>query len=199
MRKIFVIAVIALLSLFILKGMNLVGKSHVIFGIAKNRDGSLPTNDNEIKVTGYLVEHPDDKLSINANTKGIWVINVGNHQNDWNINYEYKKKKKNTNSESEFFRDKTEIEIKLTSQGAQDLGENLLLSVLNLSGHSKVIALDLSGDGKVTAYDATLILQHLAGITKLEESQKYRVDVNGDDSLTVEDAKLILKKVVDLK
>lgn len=57
---------------------------------------------------------------------------------------------------------------------------------------------DVSGDGTVTAYDATLVLQHIRGLITLSAEQQDRGDVDGNDILTANDATLILKRVVGL-
>jgi len=57
---------------------------------------------------------------------------------------------------------------------------------------------DVDSDGRVTAYDATLILRYGAGITELIKTQKDAADVSGDDTISAYDAALILRHVVGL-
>jgi len=57
---------------------------------------------------------------------------------------------------------------------------------------------DVSDNGEVTAYDAALIYQHLAGLISFTSNQLDAADVNDDGDVTDEDATLILKKVVGL-
>jgi len=53
----------------------------------------------------------------------------------------------------------------------------------------------VNGDGQVTAQDASLVLQAVAGKIVLSSSQMSIADVNGDTSITAQDASLILQKV----
>ena len=57
---------------------------------------------------------------------------------------------------------------------------------------------DISGNGAVTAYDASLAFQHLLGIIELNEQQQIKADVNGDAAITELDVSLILQFVVKL-
>ena len=54
---------------------------------------------------------------------------------------------------------------------------------------------DVNDDGLVTAQDASLVLQAVAGKIVLSPSQISIADVNGDTSITAQDASLILQKV----
>ena len=54
---------------------------------------------------------------------------------------------------------------------------------------------DVNDDGLVTAQDASLVLQAVAGKIELSPSQISIADVNGDTSITAQDASLILQKV----
>lgn len=58
---------------------------------------------------------------------------------------------------------------------------------------------DANDDEKVTAVDARLVLQQVAGVNSLSESQSLLVDMNGDGSITAVDARIILQKVAGLK
>lgn len=57
---------------------------------------------------------------------------------------------------------------------------------------------DVSGDGDVTAYDASLVLQYVVGLTDFETAQKQAADVTNDGSVTALDAALILQHTVGL-
>ena len=54
---------------------------------------------------------------------------------------------------------------------------------------------DLNGDGQLTAQDASLMLQHVAGKTLIDENTLKAADMNGDGEVTAQDASLILQKV----
>ena len=54
---------------------------------------------------------------------------------------------------------------------------------------------DVNDDGQVTAQDASLVLQAVAGKIVLSPSQISIADVNGDTSITAQDASLILQRV----
>ena len=53
---------------------------------------------------------------------------------------------------------------------------------------------DVNNDGKVNANDATLILQHYAGISSLSTEVQKAADVNRDGKVNANDATLILQK-----
>jgi len=57
---------------------------------------------------------------------------------------------------------------------------------------------DVSGNGKITAYDAFLVLQHVVGLTYLSIEQQKAADVTGDGTITALDAALILQYSVGL-
>ena len=54
---------------------------------------------------------------------------------------------------------------------------------------------DLNGDGQMTAQDASLVLQHVAGKTPIDENSLKVADINGDGEVTAQDASLVLQKV----
>ena len=57
---------------------------------------------------------------------------------------------------------------------------------------------DLSGDSKITAFDASLVLQYIVGIITLSPEQKFAADVTGDKTVSALDAVLILQYTVGL-
>ena len=57
---------------------------------------------------------------------------------------------------------------------------------------------DTNGDGKITAVDARMILQHVAGINKLDEHQLKLADVNGDGKISAVDARRVLRIVAGI-
>lgn len=58
---------------------------------------------------------------------------------------------------------------------------------------------DINGDGKITAVDARIILQNVAGLTTLDNKQKEAADVNMDGNVTAVDARIILQVVAGLR
>lgn len=58
---------------------------------------------------------------------------------------------------------------------------------------------DINGDGKITAVDARIILQNVAGLTTLDNKQKEAADVNMDGNITAVDARIILQVVAGLR
>jgi hypothetical protein len=54
---------------------------------------------------------------------------------------------------------------------------------------------DVNGDGSITAQDASLVLQFIAGKITISDGQTDAADVNGDSSITAQDASLILQYV----
>jgi hypothetical protein len=57
---------------------------------------------------------------------------------------------------------------------------------------------DVSGDGNVSAYDASLAGQAAVGFITLSEDQKKKADVTGDSNVSAYDASLIAQKAVGL-
>ncbi len=57
---------------------------------------------------------------------------------------------------------------------------------------------DVSQDRKISAYDASLVLQHIVGLTTLLPEQQETADVTGDSTITAMDAALILQYCVGL-
>jgi hypothetical protein len=57
---------------------------------------------------------------------------------------------------------------------------------------------DVNGNGQITAYDASLILQHVVGLRELSNLERARADVSGDDTISSLDAALVLQYAVGL-
>ncbi len=57
---------------------------------------------------------------------------------------------------------------------------------------------DVNGDGNVSAMDARLVLQYVAGLETLTEEQMAVADVSGDDKVSAVDARYILQVVAGL-
>lgn len=57
---------------------------------------------------------------------------------------------------------------------------------------------DVSGDGGISAYDASLAAQYAVGLITLTADQKTKADVTGDGNVSAYDASLIAQKAVGL-
>jgi hypothetical protein len=57
---------------------------------------------------------------------------------------------------------------------------------------------DVEGDGLVTPFDATLVVQHIVGMIKLEERALKAADTDHDGTITPFDATLILQYIVGM-
>ena len=57
---------------------------------------------------------------------------------------------------------------------------------------------DVSNNGKVTAYDASMVLQYVVGLITLSPEQQRAADVTGDKTVSALDAALILQYTVGL-
>ena len=57
---------------------------------------------------------------------------------------------------------------------------------------------DVTGDGRVTAFDATLILKAAAGMICFPSENLMNADVNGDGIITVSDARIVLRKASEI-
>jgi parallel beta-helix repeat protein len=90
------------------------------------------------------------------------------------------------------------------SQGAKSATLNIpsndpsnpLVSV-DLMGGGLILG-DVSQNGEVTAYDASMILRYLVGIEDLSDAQLAVADVSGNGSVSAYDASMILRFVVGL-
>jgi len=60
---------------------------------------------------------------------------------------------------------------------------------------SAIVSGDVDGDGEITAQDASLILQLVAGKITAESLIDEAADVDGDEEVTAQDASLILQHV----
>jgi hypothetical protein len=58
---------------------------------------------------------------------------------------------------------------------------------------------DVNGDENITAVDARLVLQFVAGLRNLNESESKNADMNGDSVITAVDARIILQIVAGLR
>lgn len=58
---------------------------------------------------------------------------------------------------------------------------------------------DISDDGKITAVDARIILQYVAGLREFTDAEIETADVNSDNKVTAVDARIILQVVAGLK
>jgi hypothetical protein len=58
---------------------------------------------------------------------------------------------------------------------------------------------DVNNDGNVTAVDARVVLQHVAGLREIEEENQKLVDLNEDGQITAIDARIILQMVAGLR
>ena len=58
---------------------------------------------------------------------------------------------------------------------------------------------DADGDGTVSAFDASLVLQHVVGLITLGPDERIAADVDGDGSISAFDASLVLQFVVGLR
>ncbi len=82
-----------------------------------------------------------------------------------------------------------------------DINAREIESTIGDSVHVSIISLfagDVSGDCNVTAYDASLILQHVVGLKELSSIEQEKADVTGDDTVSALDAALILQFSVGL-
>jgi hypothetical protein len=77
-------------------------------------------------------------------------------------------------------------------------GDTSLRRIRNILKATNIIYGDVSGDGNVSAYDASLCAQAAVGLLTLTEDQKTKADVTGDSNVSAYDASLIAQKAVGL-
>ncbi|WP_158278619.1 right-handed parallel beta-helix repeat-containing protein [Rhodohalobacter mucosus] len=85
------------------------------------------------------------------------------------------------------------------------LGNRILISGSNevtyrpfLTDRTGVLLGDVSENGDISAFDASLILQYLVDLITLESTQLAAADVSGNGTITSQDASFILQFVVDI-
>lgn len=93
-----------------------------------------------------------------------------------------------------------EISAATLSNEAGTVGEFLANNTLGVVPGTIHVELygDVSGDDNITAYDASLVLQHVVGLTALSPEQQEAADVTGDGTISALDAALILQYTVGL-
>ena len=86
------------------------------------------------------------------------------------------------------------------SNEAGTVGEYLpdTLDVVAGTIHVSPLYGDVSDNGIITAYDASLVLQHVIGLIELSPDEQDVADVTGDDTVSALDAALILQYTVGL-
>lgn len=72
----------------------------------------------------------------------------------------------------------------------------LACSMMSLTAFADSLKGDINGDNKVSAVDARIILQYVAGLITPEKTDSY--DVNGDSKITAVDARIVLQIVAGL-
>lgn len=76
-----------------------------------------------------------------------------------------------------------------------DCGEEEVETIAKLTG----ILGDVNADGSVSAVDARLVLQYVAGLRDFTAKEKEMADMNADGNITAVDARVILQIVAGLK
>ena len=75
-----------------------------------------------------------------------------------------------------------------------------ILSAVSIMGSAaKLMAGDVSGDGKVTAADARLVLRRAALLVTFSVDQDWLADVDDDGAVTAKDARIILRVAAGLE
>ncbi len=90
--------------------------------------------------------------------------------------------------------------LKLTSTENIDYNENKYTATVTngtvtVVTDSDILLGDTNGDGKVSAVDARMVLQAVAGTKTLTSAEQKRADFNEDGKVTAVDARWILQKV----
>ena len=118
--------------------------------------------------------------------KGDYVVSTGHSYGEWIV-----VKEATTNSEGKKTRTCSlcgEVETHKIPKIDQPIEEP-----------SKDICGDVNGDGVISAVDARIVLQTVAGLKNLSETEYKRADVNGDGVVTAVDARMILQIVAGLR
>lgn len=88
------------------------------------------------------------------------------------------------------------VRIKNITMGTQELTDKYAGSNLQSTFNVSHVQLgDINNDGEITAQDASLVLQSVAGKVAPSEGQIRVADVNGDGDITAQDAALMLQYV----
>ena len=82
------------------------------------------------------------------------------------------------------------ISAKVNGEKAEKIAE--------FSYDERVFLGDVNGDGRITAYDARLVLRYSAKMESFTEKQKGFADVNSDGKITSADARIVLRMAAKL-
>lgn len=81
----------------------------------------------------------------------------------------------------------------------QAVSESVNTAPYEPNGLNQPLLGDVSGNGSLQAYDASLVLQKAVGSITLEPQQERAADVSGDNQITAYDATMILEYVAGLR
>jgi PKD repeat protein len=90
------------------------------------------------------------------------------------------------------------LEIRWPSGVVQTFHNISADQILTVTEPKQFVYGDVSQDGKVSAYDAALVLQATVGLITLTPEQEELADVSGNETVSAYDASLILQRVVGL-
>lgn len=164
------------------------------------------SSDVEIWGANVMLGYNSSELEVVKTTKGDIVSDGSLHNTGSSVNYSGTFSKKSGTIftiQFKILKSSGSSELKLTSTENIDYsGNSYSCSVTNgkvtIIDKSAIIG-DANNDMLVSAVDARIVLQYVAGVKTLTSAQKVLVDMNGDAKITAVDARIVLQKVAGLK
>lgn len=204
-------ALVVLISSFTVFTASAAGVSYSVTSVAGKKGDTVTvavklSSDVDIWGANVMLAYNSSELEVVNYTQGDVVSSGSLHNTGSYVNYSgtYSSKKGTVFTvEFKILKNSGTSNLKLTStenidKDAKEYTCTITQGKITILDSSAIIG-DANNDGKVTAVDARLVLQHVAGIIKLTESQSTLVDMNGDGNVTAVDARIILRKVAGLK
>lgn len=203
-------ALVVLISSFTVFTASASGVSYSATSVAGKKGDTVTvtvklSSDVEIWGANVMLEYNSSELEYVSSSAGNIASTFSLHDTGSSVNYSgtYSSKKGTIFTvQFKILKSSGTSSLKLTSTENIDYsGKSYSCSVSNgkvtVLDNSAVIG-DANNDGKVTAVDARLILQHVAGIKTLTSSQSLLTDMNSDGNITAVDARIILQMVAGL-
>lgn len=164
------------------------------------------TSDVDIWASNVMLQYNSSELEVVKCTKGDLISQGSLHDTGSSVNFSGTFSGKSGTVfivEFKILKSSGTSSLKLTStENIDNSGKTYTCTVSN----GKVTVLDKSavvgdanGDELVSAVDARVVLQAVAGVKNLTSDQKLLIDMNRDGSVTAVDARIILQKVAGLK
>lgn len=174
------------------------GKLTIAMASATGASGSGKIAYIEFKVLdGEKTSSPLNLEEVTINSPGSVIVTTTNGTFSFSDTYEIKGNIRYYKNSRNISGVNMELEGQKTYTASTDINGQYILSGIESSDY-KLIPGKEDEATDISSYDASLILQHSAGLITLSEHQKKAADVNNDGVITAMDAAYVLEKAVDL-